>query len=191
MAEYDLRTYFTLAELKNRMVNNELVTLTDVLTTPISLINDLLIGKSNDGDEDIVNRTLYEPQGSEVGYNQGAPKDHGQAEPFTEYSSIIEQPWDIETKIADRSGNRKMAMFQEEQLQMNGLRKRWEQRAFHGDRSTPGANGAHQINGLANRDDYKYLNTTADARPWMFDNALGSTVSTDSIQSIIWFIMHS
>ena len=188
--EHDLRTYFTLAELKNRMVNNELITLTDVLTTPLSLVNDILIGPSNNGDEDIVSRTLYEPQGSEVMYGQGAPKSHGQAEQFVEYSAIIRQPWDMSVDIADRSGNRKLALFQEEQLQMNGLRKRWEQRMFHGDRTAAAANGAHQINGLANRSDYKYL-ASGTARPWMFDNALGAAPSADANKSRIWFIKHS
>lgn len=190
MAEYDLREYFTLAELKNRMVNNELVTLTDVLTSPLSIIMDLLMGPGNDGDNDIVTRTLYEPQGSEVGYNQGAPKSHGQAEQVTEYSAIIEQPWDMETKLADRSGNRQMAMFQEESLQMNGLRKRWEQRIFHGDRSTASANGALQINGLAKRSDYSSL-ASGTARPWVFDNAEGGTPSVTANKTIIWFIKHS
>lgn len=188
--EHDLRTYFTLAEMKNRMVNNELQTLVDVLTTPLSIINDVLIGPGNDGDEDIVTRTLYEPQGSEVMYGQGAPKVHGQAEQVVEYSAIIRQPWDMPVDVADRTGNRKLALFQEEQLQMNGLRKRWEQRIFHGDRSAAAANGAHQINGLANRDDYKYLNASS-ARPWMFDNSLGGTPSADANKSRIWFIKHS
>lgn len=189
-SEMDLREYFTLSELKNRMVNNELVQITDVLNTPLQLPSDLVIGRCSSGDDDIVTRSLYEPQGDEVNYNQGHVVKIGQTEQATEHTAIIEQGWYIEKKLAKRSGNYKLALLQEEKLQANGLRKLWAQRFFHGNRATASSGGAHQINGLANRSDYNAL-ASGTARPWVFDMAQGETPSVTANKTSIWFVKHS
>ena len=180
MANHELRTHLTLVELKARMINEELQQIIDVLHQPLNIIDDLLFTEANLGDDFAVSQSLYEPQGSEVNYNQGAPITVGQAKQEVWKSCIIEDWWQIEEKLAKRSGNPKKAMFQEETLHVGGLRKRLAQRIFHG------TGAGLQITGLAGLTNYASLGTG-----YVFDNAEGGTPSAESNKTSIWFVKHS
>lgn len=180
MPEHDLRTYYTLAELKQRMINEQQVQLVDVLRQPLNITEDILFTPANLGDDFAVAQNLYEPQGSEVNYNQGAPVTVGQAKQENWKSAIIEDWWQIEEKIARRSGNPKQAMFNEEMLHVGGLRKRLAQRLFHG------TGAGLQITGLAGLTNYASL-----GKAYVFDNAEGASPSGSSNKTSIWFIKHS
>lgn len=183
MAEHDLRTYFTLMELKNRMHKNKLVAeaeIADNLFIPEAITSDLLITEANDGDEHVTFQRLYQPAGSEVDYNQGYVTSQAQRKQLSWRSCMVEDGYQMEEKIANRSGNWKEVLDGEELDHVPNLRARWAQRIFHG------TGAGKQITGLANM---SYYNVLGGAQ--LFDNANGKTPSVTANKTRIWFIKHS